>query len=161
MGQAIQSYSHECLSNFRLPTFGFHGIKKKKKKKAQEMIICISANLSSQILTDKMNAVKLWHDGRFCVHMPKCVRNSSPHLSFNNTMGCHLAFTLHWLMRGGHGTVPPPDSPKIDPRVSCPSWQQWVFLVMTHCQKATQSSNLPRYLSSEILNTSETWSLQI
>lgn len=31
---------------------------KKKKKKVQEMIICISANLSSQTLADKMNAVK-------------------------------------------------------------------------------------------------------
>lgn len=34
-GQASLSYSHECLSNFCLPTFGFHGEKgwEKKKKK--------------------------------------------------------------------------------------------------------------------------------
>lgn len=78
------------------------------------MIICISAKLSSQTLTDKMNAVKPWHDGQFCAHMPKCVRNSSPHLSFNNTMGCHLAFTRsHWWE--GRWCRSPPLSPKIDP----------------------------------------------
>lgn len=32
-GPGIQSYSPECLSNFPLPTFGFQGIQKKKKKK--------------------------------------------------------------------------------------------------------------------------------
>lgn len=70
----------------------------------QEMIICISANLSSQTLADKMNAVKPWRDGRLGAHMPNCVKNSSPHLSFNNATGCHLAFTrAGWW--GGH-TVP-------------------------------------------------------
>lgn len=42
-------------SKFRLPTFSFHVI---PPQKMQEMIICISANLSSQTLADKMNAVK-------------------------------------------------------------------------------------------------------
>lgn len=78
------------------------------------MIICISANLSSQTLADKMNAVKPWHDGRFCAHMPKCVRNSSPHLSFNGAAGCHLAFYSRWQMRGGGLSAPVPP-PKIDP----------------------------------------------
>lgn len=111
-GPDTQSYSPECLSNFRLPTFGFHGCKKRE----QEMIICISANLSSQTLTDKMNAVKPWHDGRFCASMPKCVKNSSTHLSFNNAMGCHLAFTRsHWWEEDTVPFPPPRFPPKIDP----------------------------------------------
>ncbi|CAB1424190.1 unnamed protein product [Pleuronectes platessa] len=79
------SYNTECLSNLRLPTFGFNGITRSKKKgeeKEQEMIICISANLSSQTLADKMNPVKHRRAG-----------NSSPHLSFNAATGCHPAFT--------------------------------------------------------------------
>lgn len=38
---------------------------------------------------------------------------------------------------------------KIGPSVLCPSWQQWVFTVVTRCQKAMQSSNLRRYLPSK------------
>lgn len=74
-----------------------------KKRRCRKMIICIAANLSRQILAYKMNAVKPWRDGRFCVHMPKCVRNSSPHLSFNDATGCHLAFTRVSWWEGGEG----------------------------------------------------------
>lgn len=118
------------------------------QKKKQEMIICISANLSSQTLTNKMNTVKPWHDRRFCAHMPKCVRNSSPHLSVNNTTGCHLAFTRSRWWEGDMVLLPS-WFPQNRPRVSCPSCQHWVFFVMTHCQKAVQSSNLPRYAQSK------------
>lgn len=51
--------------------------------------------------------------------------------------------------RGGAALRPDSPPPKNRPRVPCPSWQQRVFLVMTHCQEATQSSNLPRYLPSK------------
>lgn len=44
----------ECLSNF-LPANLLAFVELKTE---QEMIICISANLSSQTLADKMNAVK-------------------------------------------------------------------------------------------------------
>lgn len=57
-GPDIQSYGPECLNKFRQPTFWLSLNQKKKKKMEQEMIICISAKLSSRTLPDKMNAVK-------------------------------------------------------------------------------------------------------
>lgn len=129
----------------QLPTFGFH---EKKKKSSRKWSFASLPTCQVKPLTDKMNAVKPWHDGRFCAHMPKCVRSSSTHLSFNNATGCHLAFTRTGWWEGD--MVPFPSRfPQNRHQVLCPPWQQWVFLVMTHCQKATQSSNLPRYLPSK------------
>lgn len=99
-------------------------------------MICISANLSSQTLTDKMNVVKPRHDGRFCVHMPKSVRNSPTCPSTPPQEAILLLTRSCWWE--GEVELFFSQFPQNRPHVSCPSWQQQGVFVVTHCQKATR-----------------------
>lgn len=121
----------------------------KLRKKIKNKKWSFASLLTCQVkpLTSKMNTVKRWQDEQFYAHVPKCVGNSSSHLPFNNAAGCHLSFDLFALMRARGVRTSPPHYPRNRPNVSCPFWQQWLFLAMICCQEAKQSSNLPRYPS--------------
>ena len=144
-GPGIPSYSHECLSNLCLPTFGFHGEKKKKRCRKWSFASLPTCQVKPSPTKWTLSSPDMMGDSAHTcqsvsgTHLPTCP-STAPR-------GAILLFThAGWWEGALHAPVPPP---KNRPRVSCPSWQQRVFLVMTHCQEATQSSNLPRYLPSK------------
>ena len=59
-GPGIPSYSHECLSNLCLPTFGFHGEKKKKGAGNDHLHLCQPVKSNPRRQNERCQAPTWW-----------------------------------------------------------------------------------------------------